>query len=735
MLWFSLLEATSLGQAGALRSAERLLGMKSLCFIPDVNPQMCLHIMVLLTAPVVANYVVFHIQMLVIRTMWTISRHSRNVFKRMVNGNIGKAALMSLFDDLPWAPKQDLRKEAFEKLYSQARAELTRILHENDATKRNKVRAVFDLASKNDVSLSRKHRDAKDAGKRNPAPEEPRKGPAKNQRLQPPKDRVSMQEALQDGAMVKALSDGVWLQHVSLDKPNPKGAFLFLDADQAELFLQHFAGSKNPEPLLMVSEFTPTAEMERYMPSTNLFIPVERGGHMSYVQGFYWQVGEQPLTLPAQPPKVDITPILKETVNLTMSIHQRFCTQDMWKEAFGVFRTSKNSFRDFAQTLLKKKTELLSQDKKTPTILDVWSPRLYGKGATQILSVLFKAPHDHEREVWRHSGCDGVFFEHAHLGDRDTLMEEREKYKVVHYKDEVPLTTALADLQGLGDHMGLVCTSRGLGVRCEKQALSAVTKVVLGPNALVGADMFVVKNLPLHLSRDQAQTVLNTQMGFECAILDFYVYKQARHAKVRAPKAPAQTAVTMPTPSGDFLVEIQPVGTVALKASGANELPNSVRAPPAAASARTSTFPPPPPPGFNITQIGKGAIGTPVTIRGPQQRAATPQATATPHREVHEVRYAGLETKFQQQVQMLTDTVQNMQTSIEQLQLAQTAKPTQEDEEMTDERHQTILARFDSMDARISQVEQKADSTDDRFRNIQGMLEELVAEKRAKFSK
>ena len=135
------------------------------------------------------------------------------------------------------------------------------------------------------------------------------------------------------------------------------------------------------------------------------------------------------------------------------------------------------------------------------------------------------------------------------------------------YKDQVPLATAISYLETIGEHLGLVCTSRGLGVRCEKLHLGAVTKAVLGPNALVGADVYLVKNLPLHLSRDQAQAVLNNQLNFECAILDFYVYKQCRSARVRAASKPPQLAVMMPTPGEKFLVEIH---------SGDKDLPNSV---------------------------------------------------------------------------------------------------------------------------------------------------------------
>ena len=383
------------------------LGAEGMCFAPNANPQMCFHVMVPLTVimQMAANCVAYHIHEAVIRAMWALSRHLRNVLKRMVNGNIGKSALQALFEDLPWSAKQDLRKEAFDKLYSQARSDLTRLLHQNDDTKRNEVRALFDLATKHDVSLSKKHRDAKESGKRNPAPQKPRKDPVKGKRVQPIKEGSSAHEAMQDGALTKALAEGMWLHHVSCDKPNPKGAFLLLDTDQGEQYLQRLAVARNAEPLLFVAEFEPTAEMERYMPSTPFFLPVERKGHTSFVQAVYWQVGEKPLPLPEQPPKVDITPILAETVNLTMPIHQRFCTQALWKEAHAAFQSSKNAFRDLAHSMLKKKTEPLALQMKTSTVLDVWSPRLFGKDDHQVLSVLFKAPQDHERHVWRHSGC------------------------------------------------------------------------------------------------------------------------------------------------------------------------------------------------------------------------------------------------------------------------------------------------------------------------------------------
>ena len=227
--------------------------------------------------------------------------------------------------------------------------------------------------------MSQRHRDAKAAGK-NPAPQKPRTVPAKGQRLQHVKESSSVKEAMQHGALMASLSEGQWLHHVSTDKPNPKGAFLRLDADQGEQYLQRFAVHKYPEPLLLVADFVPTAEMERYMSSTAFFLPVERNGRTTDVQAVYWPVGENLLTLPEQPPKADISTILAETVNLTMSIQHRYCAAEMWREAYVAFQASKAAFRDFSQTLLKKKTEPLSTTAKTSTILDVRRPRLYGKG-------------------------------------------------------------------------------------------------------------------------------------------------------------------------------------------------------------------------------------------------------------------------------------------------------------------------------------------------------------------
>ena len=73
-----------------------------------------------------------------------------------------------------------------------------------------------------------------------------------------------------------------------------------------------------------------------------------------------------------------------------------------------------------------------------------------------------------------------------------------------------------------------------------------------------------------------------------------------------------------------------------------------------------------------------------------------------------------------------------MQATMQEMQEKQQAAASSGDVEMAGEQHQEVLARFDQMEARLSQVEKKADESDERYSDIQSMLKELVAAKRAK---